>query len=85
MSKCQVSYGKLQCYFQLDLIFMYNLKNLTILFKNRPIYNNRKYFTLGGCFWNLGYVNIYITLYLLALIGVKVHWLLKTMECHHIY
>ena len=26
MSKCQVSYGKLQCYFQLDFIFMYNLK-----------------------------------------------------------
>ena len=26
MSKCQVSYGKLQCYFQLEFISMYNLK-----------------------------------------------------------
>ena len=26
-----------------------------------------------------------ITLYFLALIGLKVHWLLKTIECHHIY
>ena len=25
------------------------------------------------------------TLYLLGLIGLKVHWILKTMECHHIY
>ena len=25
-----------------------------------------------------------IALYLLALLGLKVHWILKTMECHHI-
>ena len=70
--------------FSIRLYFYVQSQNLTIYSKidQSTIIENISLWE--GVFGILD-MSIYITLYLLALIGVKVHWLLKTMECHHIY